>query len=305
MGTATGYTKTQADTLLAAKAPLASPAFTGTPTKSGAALATTSDIATAINNLVSGAPTALDTLAEIAAQLGNDETAATALTGLVNARAIVSTVALTSAGALTGSARNTLDGSGGAFTATLPAPSKVGQLLLAERVDTGTATVTLAAATGATLRGNAGGTIAMPGVGVAFESVFFVAESLTSWAVLAGHKPKGWLDAVYAQALEPVTANPTSGTAVTLVGTGVNDVTLTGNATLTFPSLPPAGSARTFMVVLRQDGTGARTVTWPGTVKWPGGITPTLTAAAGKADVFTFSSVDGTSWLGFPGGLNF
>lgn len=59
-----------------------------------------------------------------------------------------------------------------------------------------------------------------------------------------------------------------------------------GNATLTFSNPPPAGSLVT--VVLVQDGTGSRTVTWPATVKWSGGTAPTLTTTASKRDVFQF-----------------
>jgi len=34
-----------------------------------------------------------------------------------------------------------------------------------------------------------------------------------------------------------------------------------------------------------QDGTGSRTVTWPGTVKWSGGTAPTLTTDGGGIDI--------------------
>lgn len=64
---------------LAAKAPLASPAFTGTPTAPTAIitdnstrLATTAFVAAALAALVNSSPAALDTLNELAAALGND-----------------------------------------------------------------------------------------------------------------------------------------------------------------------------------------------------------------------------------------
>ncbi len=64
---------------LAAKAPLASPALTGTPTaptatagNSSAQLATTAFVAAAVAAVVNGSPGALDTLNELAAALGND-----------------------------------------------------------------------------------------------------------------------------------------------------------------------------------------------------------------------------------------
>lgn len=67
------------DTALAAKAPLASPALTGTPTAptavtgtSSTQLATTAFVSAAVAAVINGSPGALDTLNELAAALGND-----------------------------------------------------------------------------------------------------------------------------------------------------------------------------------------------------------------------------------------
>lgn len=78
----------------------------------------------------------------------------------------------------------------------------------------------------------------------------------------------------------------------------INDVTLTGNPTFTFPT---ASGGKSFTVVLRQDGTGGRTVTWPGSgaITWlSGGGTPALSTASGAVDVATFLCTDGTHWIG-------
>ena len=97
------------------------------------------------------------------------------------------------------------------------------------------------------------------------------------------------------------TAN--TGTAYTVANTAASilNLTLTGNCVLTFPA--PSGGGQ-FTLLLKQDATGSRTVTWPSTVRWAGGTAPTLTGTAGRTDVVTFLS-DGTYWLGFVGGLNF
>ena len=94
-----------------------------------------------------------------------------------------------------------------------------------------------------------------------------------------------------------------TGTAYSVANTAASilDLTLTGNCVLTFPT-PTAGGQ--FTLLLKQDATGSRTVTWPSTVRWAGGTAPTLTATAGQTDVVAFLS-DGTYWLGFVGGLNF
>jgi hypothetical protein len=60
--------------------------------------------------------------------------------------------------------------------------------------------------------------------------------------------------------------------------------TLTGNCTFTFTA--PDGVAR-LLFELDQDGTGSRTVTWPASVKWPGGVAPTLTTTASAVDIIS------------------
>jgi microcystin-dependent protein len=86
--------------VLAAKAGLASPAFTGTPTAPTAApgtntaqLATTAFVKAAFDALIGGAPGALDTLNELAAALGdNADYAATIVTALALKADIASVV---------------------------------------------------------------------------------------------------------------------------------------------------------------------------------------------------------------------
>ena len=96
------------------------------------------------------------------------------------------------------------------------------------------------------------------------------------------------------------TAN--SSTAITLALTNgtVQIITLTGNATITMPA---AGAGKSFLMLLRQDATGSRTVTWS-TVKWASGTAPTITSTASKQDIYSFFS-DGTSWYGVTAGQNY
>ena len=91
----------------------------------------------------------------------------------------------------------------------------------------------------------------------------------------------------------PFTAN--SSTAITLALTNgtVQIITLTGNATITMPT---ATSGKSFVMMLKQDGTGSRTVTWS-TVKWAGGTAPTITSTASRQDILSFFA-DGTNWYG-------
>jgi FtsP/CotA-like multicopper oxidase with cupredoxin domain len=91
----------------------------------------------------------------------------------------------------------------------------------------------------------------------------------------------------------PFTAN--SSTAITLALTNgtVQIITLTGNATITMPT---ATSGKSFIMLLKQDATGSRTVTWS-TVKWAGGTAPTITSTASRQDILSFFA-DGTNWYG-------
>jgi hypothetical protein len=91
----------------------------------------------------------------------------------------------------------------------------------------------------------------------------------------------------------PYSAN--SSTAITLALTNgtVQIITLTGNATITMPT---ATSGKSFIMYLKQDATGSRTVTWS-TVKWAGGTAPTITSTASRQDILSFFA-DGTNWYG-------
>lgn len=83
----------------------------------------------------------------------------------------------------------------------------------------------------------------------------------------------------------------------------------TASTTFTFSNVPtgPAGGyAYRAVIILRQDGTGSRTVTWPPAVKWPNATAPVLTTTANRYDVFELITFDsGTSWFGTTLGLNY
>ncbi len=98
----------------------------------------------------------------------------------------------------------------------------------------------------------------------------------------------------------PYSAN--SSTAITLALTNgtVQIITLTGNATITMPT---ATSGKSFIMFLKQDATGSRTVTWS-TVKWAGGTAPTITSTASRQDILSFFA-DGTNWYGVVVGQNY
>lgn len=78
--------------------------------------------------------------------------------------------------------------------------------------------------------------------------------------------------------------------------------TLTGNVTLTLPT-PVATPKRsgTITLVLTQDGTGGRTITWPAGIKWPDGIVQQPGAGLNTISIFHLLWT-GANWIGMLGG---
>jgi hypothetical protein len=95
-------------------------------------------------------------------------------------------------------------------------------------------------------------------------------------------------------------ANTSTAITVDLANGTVQNLTLTGNATITMPT---AVAGKSFIIILSQDATGSRTVTWS-TVSWPSATAPTITSTASKKDIFSFFS-NGTSWFGTTIGQNY
>lgn len=71
-------------------------------------------------------------------------------------------------------------------------------------------------------------------------------------------------------------------------------VTLTGNTVLSFT---PPDMATTLILVIVQDATGSRTVTWPTGIKWVGREVPVISTAAGYIDIISFY-YDGINYYG-------
>lgn len=98
----------------------------------------------------------------------------------------------------------------------------------------------------------------------------------------------------------PYSANTGTAITVNLANGTIQILTLTGNATITMPT---AVSGKSFVIYLKQDGTGSRTVTWS-TVAWPSATAPTITGTASRMDIYSFFS-DGSKWYGVTVGQNY
>ena len=73
-----------------------------------------------------------------------------------------------------------------------------------------------------------------------------------------------------------------STTAINWNNSNVQEIKLTTSTTLTFSNVNTGGR---YLLMLLQDSTGSRTVTWPSTVQWAAGTAPTLTTTASKMDI--------------------
>ncbi len=75
-------------------------------------------------------------------------------------------------------------------------------------------------------------------------------------------------------------------------------VVLTDNCTITLTG-PVSNETHRVTILLQQDAVGSRTVTWPGSVYWPGAAAPTLATTAHYTDWVDLVTFDGGAhWLG-------
>ncbi len=97
---------------------------------------------------------------------------------------------------------------------------------------------------------------------------------------------EGWIDR------SPYDYGNVTGTVVVDWNNGrIQKMTLAGNVTLQWANV---AAGRKLILELIQDATGGRTVTFPTTVKWEGGVAPSLSTGANKIDIIGFWS-DGTN----------
>jgi len=103
-----------------------------------------------------------------------------------------------------------------------------------------------------------------------------------------------------------VTANTGSSYTINLTNGNIFHLTLTANCTFTFSNPPASGTTGSFTLVLKQDATGSRTVTWPAAVQWSSATAPTLTTTGSYTDVLQFFTYDaGTTWFGLVSAQNY
>lgn len=115
----------------------------------------------------------------------------------------------------------------------------------------------------------------------------------------AGHNPDGTDKNADAPRSAAVVKVASSGPAQSLdmLSGEVFEITLTANCNLSLVNVPQVTS---FGLILRQDGSGNRNVTWSFPVAWPGSSAPAIPESANASAQFTFLTTSkGNIW--YPG----
>ena len=90
-------------------------------------------------------------------------------------------------------------------------------------------------------------------------------------------------------------ASVSGATTIDLSQSNVFRHVLVGNTTYTFSNPPSSGVVYSFTLVVQQDASGARVVTWPAAAKYPGALPPPQTTTANGIDIWNFITYDGGS----------
>ena len=134
-------------------------------------------------------------------------------------------------------------------------------------------------------------------------------ESADYFTHLLGSGPARVHVAAYSETVqaESVSAGNVS---IDLTQSTIYTVTLTENVNSFSIVGEQAGASTSFILVLTQDGVGGRTVDLSGftgrTVKWAGGVVPTVSTNPNATDIFLFTTFNGgTIYYGFTSGQEF
>src|SRR5215217_268921 len=278
---------TLAQSALDAKAPLASPDFTGNPTaptqtagNNTTRLATTAFVTAAVAALIDGAPGAIDTLNELAAALGDDPNFAATVNAAIAARLIAANNLSDLANAATALTNLGLTANGAALVkAANYAAMKT--LLAITVADITNASVNgrslISAADYAAMRTLLGLVI---GTNVqAFDANTAKTNAAQTWSAAQQFgQVAGTVTAVAALALDCALGNEFT-------------KTIAGNSTFTVSNVPSSKAYHLRLVLTYTSGT----ITWFSGVNWVGGAAPTFTGGKVYEIIFTTQN-GGTTW---------
>lgn len=94
-------------------------------------------------------------------------------------------------------------------------------------------------------------------------------------------------------------------TFIDLAAGNVQQITMTANIEISLSGATTA-TACSASIYLVQDSVGGRSVTWPDSVRWPGGNLPVISTASSARDLVILETLDGgATWYGSLAGQDF
>ena len=272
-----------------------SPTFTGTPTAPTAAsnvnntqIATTAYVTTAITNLIGAAPSALNTLSELADAINDDNNYAATVTTALSSKAPLASPTFSGTVNLGDFAGFNAGSTVSSFSTDLTMANNSLTAVPVERV------VKTYVDTALALKSN----IASP----SFTGTVSIGTILANSTV----NVNGIINA------STIRSSAKTGD-VNISGTYTMDCslfdnwafTVTGATTLAFSNIPSAGRRFIAFLFITQ-GAGGSIASFPSGTTWPGAVAPTLVATAGRTDIFSLTTVDGgNKWFASVIGQNY
>lgn len=98
-------------------------------------------------------------------------------------------------------------------------------------------------------------------------------------------------------AFNPITQTVNATTATTSIDLSLGSIVILNLQTATTALTLTNPAVGTYIIIVKQDGTGGRLLTYTTTINWAGGVTPTLTTTADHSDIETLV-YDGTNYRG-------
>lgn len=145
--------------------------------------------------------------------------------------------------------------------------------------------------------------------GTELNAKFAFQETEDYFTCLIGNTPARLHVPSYSEKVEAGSISSGS-TSIDLTQAAIHTIILSENITGFTVSGEQAGASTSFVLVLTQDGVGGRTVDLTNfvgrTVKWAGGVVPTVSTNPNATDIFLFTTfTGGTIYYGFTSGQEF
>lgn len=124
-------------------------------------------------------------------------------------------------------------------------------------------------------------------IGISTSSINMIATSAGRLGI-GTTNPVATYDVVGGEVVGVTTGNATGSISLNAANSNYFKYTATGNATFSFTGI---AANRAYFATLELINGGAYTISWDSSIKWPGGVSPTLVSSG--TDIITFVSTDG------------